>query len=387
MQTIRYVGELLEHTGYGSAARINIALLTKMGINVEGVTTGAKSSQDPDWKTAITANCIKEKLSHPHAVIAHIYPPQALDRYKIPGVPLISYLAWEVDMLPSVWVQSLNRYADIIVTTCEEMRRVFIKSGVHKPVYVLGPTIFDEDLASINTAPMTQSELPSGLSSIYTPNKFIFYSIFQWIERKDPEKLIAAFVQEFDNTEDDVMLLIKSNMLGYTQEQTNYMIGTIKRITQELNIMYTPEVRLIPHRVSEEHMRMIHRIGGCFVSPCRGEGTALSVVDAILHERPVIITPYGGPQDYTDPKYTHWLKYSMIPIRNPIYCYNYFNAYMRWADVDILDLRKAMRLTYESSRNNKQIDTKCITARKHLCNTYSLPANTAKMEKILQCML
>ena len=264
---IRYVGELLDHTGYGIAGRINVALLHKMGHTIHTVPIGAKESTDPDWKIRIVVDCMKNDNIKPDVIITHIYPPDAISKYKVEGIPTISYIAWETDMLSSIWAYHLNKYADIVVTTCSEMKKVFEKSGVHKPVHVLGPTIFDEDVSNINTDKVDIEELPPGLKKIYDPDKFIFYSVFQWIERKDPKKLVAAFIQEFDNTEDDVMLLMKAYRLDYSQGEVEQLVRSVNTINREMNIIYVPEVRLIPHMLTTEEMELLHRMCSCYVTP------------------------------------------------------------------------------------------------------------------------
>ena len=99
---IRYIGELLDHTGYGIAGRINVALLDKMGHELQCIPVGAKESTDTDWKIQTVLKCMKNEIEKPDIVIAHLYPPEAIAKYKVPGVPTIAYLAWETDMLSSV---------------------------------------------------------------------------------------------------------------------------------------------------------------------------------------------------------------------------------------------------------------------------------------------
>jgi glycosyltransferase involved in cell wall biosynthesis len=379
---IRYIGELLDHTGYGQAARLNVALLHKLGHDIQCVPIGAKTSDDPDWKIQIVMMHIDNQMPDPDLIITHIYPPSGIQKYQQEGVPLIAYIAWETDMLPSLWTYHLNKYADVVVTTCEESAETFRKSGVQKPVHVLGPTIFDDDVSMINVTKPDIADVPRGLQPIYKPEKFIFYSVFQWIERKDPTKLVSAFIQEFDNTEDDVMLLLKTYRRDYSKEETQALIKGINTLNRELNIIYPPEVRIIPYRLSADDMMTLHRMGSCYVTPHRGEGTGLGIIDAILHERPVITTAYGGPYDFTTRDYTRWLNYQMIPIQNPLYCYNYFNAYMMWADVDIMDLRRAMRGIYEG--RNDPIDP--IKAKEYLLEQYGYETTSTIAADILKTL-
>lgn len=380
---IRYIGELLDNTGYGEAARVNVALLDALGHELSCLPIGAKSSSDPDWKFQTVLKWVDNAIEQPDVIITHIYPPKEIEKYAQRGIPLIAYVAWETDMLPSLWAYHLNKYADIVMTTCEVSKQTMEKTGVEKPVYVLGPTIFEKDIDSIDTSIPDPIEIPAGIRPIYNSNKFIFYSVFQWIERKDPTKLVSAFIQEFDATEDDVMLLMKSYRLSYEEEETKRLIASINTLNRELNIIYPPEVRLIPQRLNNKDMDTLHRMSSCYVTPHRGEGTGLGIIDAILHDNMVITTPYGGPQDFTNKESTRWLNYKMVPIQNPLYCYNYFNAYMMWADVDVFDLRKAMREAY-NNRNTKT--NKEALAKEYLIDTYNIDRNAEIINTVLKAI-
>jgi len=370
---IRYVGELLETTGYGEAARLNVALLHRSGHEVQCVPTGAQSTSESNWKYQLVTKLLNfDKSIKPDIVIAHIYPPKELKRYKIAGVPLISYIAWETDLLPALWASNLNAYADYVITTCKEMQEVFVRSGVIKPVFVLGPTIFDEDLQqsiSQNTK----------LDFLENDNSFKFYSIFQWIERKDPRKLVSAFIQEFDNIE-NVSLVLKTYRLNHSKQECDILVNEIRNITTECGVISPPTVRIIPNVLSMDQLQLLHQSCQCFVSPHRGEGTGLGICDAILAKKRIITTEYGGPQDFLG-HHAIKLKYKMIPIQNPIWCFNYFNSYMNWADVDIIDLRRQMRRVY--LERNVSYSSNLEHDRNYLLSVYGEDSNRNTIGQIL----
>jgi glycosyltransferase involved in cell wall biosynthesis len=370
---IRYIGELLDHSGYGIAARINIALLIKMGHTVKCVPTGAKESQDTDWKMKLVLDNMADldRDVAPDIVIAHVYPPESLVNYKVEGIPLVSYIAWETDMLPSNWVYYLNKYADHIITTCSEMQKVFKSSGIIKDVSILGPTVFKEDYE-------TQEVSAAKFSDIEESKSFKFYSIFQWIERKDPEKLIQAFIQEFDNNE-NVLLVLKTYGVSYDRREFDRLVKIINGVAVGSGIPYPPAIRIIPHRLTDGEMHKLHDICNCYVTPHRGEGTGLGIVDAIMHEKPVITTPYGGPVDFTSDYNVRHLKYEMVPVQNDPHLYSYFNCYMNWANVDLKDLKKAMREAY----NNRDTSTTTRRAKKDLLSVYDYAYNSILCDRIL----
>jgi glycosyltransferase involved in cell wall biosynthesis len=194
--------------------------------------------------------------------------------------------------------------------------------------------------------------------------------------------MVSAFIQEFDNTE-DVCLLLKCYRVDYSKAETDAMINSVRNLHTELNIVFPPEVRMIPFRLPDNDIKMLHRMGDCYISTARAEGTGIPMVDAITCKRPLITTPYGGPSDFTTKESSRWLDYRMIPIQNPVYCYNYFNSNMRWADADILDVRKAMREVYNMKKD--EVLSRTSAAQSHLLDQYGFLTNAKIINNILEC--
>jgi len=372
---IRYVGELLDNTGYGIAARINIALLHKMGHELQCLPVGNKQLKEQDWKMNIVANKMDFDIEDkPDVTIVHLYPPFLISKYRVKNVPTIAYVAWETDMLPSIWTNHLNISADIVITTCSEMKKVFEKSGINKPCFYLGPTIFNED-----NPDKYNFEESTDFIEIKNSQAYKFYSIFQWIERKDPNKLVSAYVQEFDRNE-DVMLIMKTYGIDRSEDEIHRLTRAAHNIAKGCGILYPPSLRIVSRYLTTKQIAELHNISDCYVMSSRGEGTCLPAMEAIIHNNPLISTSYGGPADFTDPKYTRYLEYRMIPVQNDPRLVSYFNYNMKWADVDIMDLRKALRHQYETRKMNDTTDK----AYDYLHNVYSLENNKETMNNILQ---
>lgn len=65
-----------------------------------------------------------------------------------------------------------------------------------------------------------------------------------------------------------------------------------------------PRVKVINGLISDEEMEDIHTIGDCYVSCSKSEGVGMGAVEAALHDKPVIITDYGGAPEYIKTPYT-----------------------------------------------------------------------------------
>src|SRR6056300_478707 len=65
-----------------------------------------------------------------------------------------------------------------------------------------------------------------------------------------------------------------------------------------------PRVKVINGLISDEEMEDIHAMGDCYVSFSKSEGVGMGAVEAALHDKPIIITDYGGASEYIKTPYT-----------------------------------------------------------------------------------
>src|SRR5690606_9283745 len=98
------------------------------------------------------------------------YAPQYTNKY------LISYTVWETSKLHPNWVAACELAQEVWVP-CTWNKHVFKESGVTKPIFVIPHGIDPNNFSG------TYSFSVSGIDKQDT---FVFYSIFQWNNRKNP---------------------------------------------------------------------------------------------------------------------------------------------------------------------------------------------------------
>ena len=349
---IKYTGALLDYSGYGSAARefvralyeAEVNIITQRLTHVEDTTNFGTSG---DIVEKLQGNDIDYKIKILH-ITADLYLKH-LEQYKYH----IGHLFWETDKLHPLWVWSANRL-DEIWTGSEWNKEVFQKSGVKIPIYVF---------------PQPVETNPPEVKPFILPNHkgLLFYSIFQWIERKNPKALLESYWREFEG-HDDVSLLLKTYHLNFTPADKALIYKDIAHWKEQLKLKAYPRVYIYDGLLEESDMWRLHATGEVFVSAHRGEGFGRPQAEAMAMAHPVISTDLGGIHTFiASDKYALPVKYTMTPVFN-MNEMAFYSDDMNWAEVDIDDLRSKLGWVYnnrdkakETGRNGQELAKKLFS--------------------------
>lgn len=323
----KYMGSWGDYSGYGEANRNAIRALLTAGVDVttqKVVHVREKANFGSAYKEI--ASLEGKSLDYQFKII-HVTPDGYM-KYLEPMKYHIGHLFWETSKLPPSWVWNAN-LMDEIWTGDEYHKKVFVDSGVRCPVHVIPQAI--------------ETTIPTPKSfSIDNRPQFLFYSVLQWIERKNPKLLLEAYWQEF-KPEEDVGLLLKTYRLDFT---ANEKAKIYSDITKWKKGRKTPPVLIYDELLSRDNMFRFHATGDCFVLPHRGEGWGVTQVEASLMGKPVISTNLGGIHDWMDDSMMLLLNdFTMTNVSNMDFV-PWYNREQEWADPSIGELRAKMRWAY-----------------------------------------
>jgi len=173
----------------------------------------------------------------------------------------------------------------------------------------------------------------------------MFYSIFQWIERKNPRDLLTAYFTEF-HPEDKVFLLLKTYRLNCSASEKQAIRNDIDSIKRNLLLPYYPPVIFFGDLLTREQINAVHKRGNCYISLQRGEGFGIPLAEAMSYKKPVITSSYGGCLEFMNDANSFLVPTKRTPVRGMIFP-NY-NGRMVWGDPDIMEARRLMRYCYEN---------------------------------------
>lgn len=173
---------------------------------------------------------------------------------------------------------------------------------------------------------------------------FIFFFNKGWCYGKDDRSglsdLLLAFCQEFKKDE-NVELMVKINV-SYAPNNWN-----LQNEIQKLNIdlKNAPVIRFIMDNVPYLTLINLYNEADVFVCPSRGEGFGLTMAEAMACGKSVITSSFGGQTDFITSDNGWLLPFKLVPCTDP----NFIYEECQWGEIDIADLRKAMRNAYEDA--------------------------------------
>jgi len=250
-----------------------------------------------------------------------------------PGKKRIGYLALESSKLNPLWVPQLN-HLDQLLAVSPFVKDVIEQAGVTTPIDVL-PNCVDTSEFHPDVKP---------LEIAIDSNTFTFYSMFSFGDRKSPDVLFKAFIEEF-GPNDNVALVVHSLSMFYVFKKEGVdvkgYLDSFSKGKERAPIYITSDFmddKMVPPFIKNFDV---------FVLPSKAEGFGLPILEAMACGQPTIITGYSGPMGFTTNDTSWYIDYKMVDI--PLQYLTYFKNYIggQWAEPDVEHLKHLMRYAYE----------------------------------------
>jgi len=321
---VLYIGNYRDGTGWGNAAINNILAMDKAGINIvpRPISFEQFDRDYPDRIKELEDNssydcdiCIQHTLPH-------LYSYDSSYRN-------IGFLAVESTSFKDTGWQHYANLMDEIWVPCYESRAACRISGVKKNINVIPH--------SLDIKKYTEFKNVKTVDKLKNTFNFIF--VGEFIERKNIKALLIAFHSEFKNNE-PVNLIIKTSKRD--SDFVNNYCNDIKR-GLKIRKKYRQEVILSGMLTFKDYVSLLKN-SNCFVMPSRGEAFCIPLLEAMAVGVPSIYTSNIGVQDYA---YGTKVKSNKTQCFGCIDTIPYLDsANSSWYDIDILELRYAMRGQY-----------------------------------------
>ncbi|MFA5388071.1 MAG: glycosyltransferase, partial [Candidatus Paceibacterota bacterium] len=331
---VKYTGPAKDYSGYGEANRHDVGALVVAGVEVTTQIPVYCADVSDYGKLGDLAVSLENRELGYRIKIIHT-TPNVYPQFYEPEKYLVGRAFWETDKLPLDFALPLQQVNEIW-TGSKFNETAMRNAGVTKPVYII-PEAIDASVEPKEFEPYITAK----------DKEFAFYSIFEWMERKNPRALLEAYWREFENTK-GVCLVLKTYQVGFGAEKREMINQNIRKLKSFLGLKNYAPVYLYRQLMDRHQIYRLHRTFDCFVSAHRGEGWGIPQMEAMLMEKPVISTNIGGIHEYlTHKKDAYLTKYKMVPVDNGNYNSQWYTPDQKWAEVDIDDLRTAMRWVFD----------------------------------------
>jgi Glycosyl transferases group 1 len=324
---VNVAGYFGSEKGVGEAGRAAARALEVSSIPyvLNNVTDSGSANIYSNFFSFADDNPYRINLIHVNADQVPIFAAAKGDEY-FRGRYNIGCWFWELSQFPQEWYSSFQPFHEIWAPSSfiqDSLARVSPVPVVRMPLALPAVSPIDHDLDRSDFG------LPFGV--------FIFLFIFDFasvFERKNPLGLIKAFTMAFGDRS-NVLLLLK------VLHSESYPL--------ELNVLRaacsTRNVRILDCILSRPEINTLISISDCFASLHRSEGFGFPIAEAMLLEKPVIVTAYSANMDFTTPANSFLVKYKLTQIDRD---YGPYRKGWVWADPDLDHAAELMRYVYEN---------------------------------------
>jgi glycosyltransferase involved in cell wall biosynthesis len=333
---IKYIGATRDFSGYGEAARHDIAALLAAGIDVT-VKSEHFSLEIADFgDLGAKIQSLENTEIDYDTILLHV-TPNIFRNYKESGKYHIGRVFWETDKLPEDFARAIQDVCQEVWTGSEYNAAAIRKAGVKVPIHLI-PQAIDTAVDSDQFSPFITA----------ADNTFKFYSIFEWTVRKNPDALLEAFWREFEHSE-GVSLTIKTYVDNFTPDKRIEIDAHIENLKIKLGLSRYAPVYLSRNLFDRSQVYRFHQSFDCFVSAHRGEGWGLPQMEALFLGKPVISTNCGGIHEYlADELDACLIPYTLVPVSGNSRNMRWYTLDQNWAQIDNDALRLAMRKVFEN---------------------------------------
>ena len=231
---------------------------------------------------------------------------------------------WEAHSLPREWTYCFRFFHEIWAAT-DFIHDAF---SAHSPV----PVVKIPPVVRVDPAPLTPRRNFNIPEDVY-----LFLFVFDFnstAARKNPLAVIRAFKDAFAG-EADAMLCLKAS----GGKQFGNEIRDLYAVMDDAD-----NIMVIDDYLEREKLNSLMNACDCYVSLHRSEGFGASIAEAMLLEKPVIVTGYSGNMDYTNESNSLLVSYSLTEFDHNTGPYRKGTV---WAEPDTAHASTLMRWAYE----------------------------------------
>ena len=335
---IEIVGPLSLHSGLGQAARRSVETFLGAGVKVKvtDFVHGFPSPAEPYRPTGATT------AGEAAATLFHLNPDMLPRAFAFgPGgyaARRAGFFFWELDAPATCDFLALD-LVQAIWTATAFVRGIFAPhfSGTTACVGLAMPVITPPDRVAARAALRQRLAL--------SHDDFVAVSVFDGLSyaaRKNPDGAIRAFQAAFPDRQDVALILKAHNrpsLLGAGSQ------GAIWRAVEDA-VATDNRIRLVDGTMAHEEVLAMIAGADLFLSLHRSEGFGLGPAEAMQVGTPVVVTAYGGTEDFCSDATAFRVPFALAPVARDAYVHA--EPGRVWAEPDLTAAAGSIRTAAEN---------------------------------------
>jgi glycosyltransferase involved in cell wall biosynthesis len=323
------VGHPFGVLGVGEYVRASAAAFAAAGIPFHirntydwGEHLAEKHPDFPFWDRLATTSSYRVNVLHINAdemagARRHLGEAFFAGRYNIAA------WHWELSGFPEAWLPVLQG-VDELWASSRFIQQALAERARVPVVWMPHPV----DVVADPGAPPATIDLPD--------DRYLFLAFFDFtsfVARKNPRGAIRAFLAAFPpGSPERVGLVIKANGASVRPAEAEAFLAWPE--------LRDPRIVVINESLDRRTLLGLLRRCDCFVSLHRSEGFGRGIAEALLLEKPVIVTGYSGNMDFTSSESACIVDYRLVDVGEDEYPHA---SGQRWADPDLEQAAGYMR--------------------------------------------
>lgn len=298
-QPLYVLGAFASSSGLAEGARLYAQARHREGKEVIclDITHAMQQRADfPQGLEGVIAFDERQQLARPGTVVIHANPPQfqlallRLGRDFLHNKRIIGYWAWEVETLPSIWIQGLRLLDGV------EVPSRFVQNAIQRhtsrPVRVMPHEVASPPLRKT-------SFMEDGiLRCLYS------FDVSSGLNRKNPEAALRAFAEAFPHGGAELTFKVS----GATAAP-----AAMEALRERCRAV--PHVHIITDILDREALARLYCRHDVYLSLHRSEGYGLTIREAMLHGLHVVATGWSGNMDFMDGELSHPVPFTLVPLK------------------------------------------------------------------------